>query len=370
MSAVFSRRPWLRWTVPGVAAAGLVAGGLFLPTTASADGLPPLSAAQLLTDVQTAHVAGLSGRVSESVDLGLPSLPASLTGTSTSVTSLISGTHSARVWTSGTDKSRVAIEAQGQETDIVRNGTTVWQWSSAGKSVTRTLLPTTTTTTPPSSTTALTPQQAAQQILQQVGTTSTITTSSNDVVAGRPAYELTLTPKAAGSRVAQVRIAIDAQTKTALRVEIYSTELTGPAVTIGFTRVDFAVPAASVFDFTPPAGATVTTRDATKPSTTTHIGTTSTQQKPTIVGTGWTQIATGRIDLATLTAQPKQPAPGSSGSATSITSLLGMLPTQTGSWGTAHVLDGTLVSAVITTDGRYAVGAVAPAQLLAALPAQ
>ncbi|MDA8437759.1 MAG: hypothetical protein M0Z51_02715 [Propionibacterium sp.] len=372
MSSVFNRRPWLRWTVPGAAVAGLVSGGLFLPTTASADGLPPLTAEQLLTDVQQAKVPGLSGRVSESVDLGLPSLPASLTGTSTSVTSLISGTHSARVWMSGTDKSRVAIEAQGQETDIVRNGTTVWQWSSTTKSVTKLVLPSTTGTTRPSTGTTVTPQQAAQQILQQVGTTSTVTTSSNDVVAGRPAYELVVKPKDAGSRIAQVRIAIDAKTGTALRVEIYSTQLNAPAVTIGFTSVDFAVPATSVFDFTPPAGATVTTKDVTKPADTTGSGTTSgtTQQKPTFIGTGWTQIATGRIDLSTLAAQQKPQSSSGGGSSTSITSLLGMLPTQTGSWGTAHVLNGTLVSAVITTDGRYAVGAVAPDRLLAALPAK
>ncbi len=369
MSGLFSSRPWLRWSVPGITAAGLVAGGLFLPTTASADGLAPLTAEQLLTDVQQAHVAGLSGRVSESADLGLASLPASLTGTGTSLTSLITGTHTARVWMSGNDKSRVAIEAQGQETDIVRNGTTVWQWSSTTKTVTKTVLPTTTSTTKPSTGTTLTPQQAAQQILAQVGTTSTVTTSSNDVVAGRPAYELVLKPKTSGSRIAQVRIAIDAKTKTALRVEIYSTQLSAPAVSIGFSSIDFSVPAASVFDFTPPAGSTVTTKHVTAPAGKTGSDTTSnsTQPKPTVTGTGWTQVVTGRVDLTTL---EKQQASSGSGSTPSVTSLLAMLPTQTGSWGTAHVLNGTLVSAVITTDGRYAVGAVAPDKLLAALPAK
>ncbi|HET9128944.1 MAG TPA: hypothetical protein VFN73_12745 [Propionibacteriaceae bacterium] len=365
MSRVFDRHPWARWTLPGAAAAGLVAGGLLLPSTASADGLAPRTAEQLLTDVQQAHVAGLSGHVTETADLGLPSLPASMTGTDTSLTSLITGSHSARVWTSGTDKSRVAIEAQGQETDVVRNGTTVWQWSSANKSVSRTLVPAHSTTTH-STASALTPQQAAQQILAAVGPSTTVTTAANDVVANHPSYELVLTPKDSSSRIASVKIAIDGKTNVPLRVQVFSTTMSGPAVSIGFDRVDFTVPSASVFDFTPPAGSTVTTKDLTKATDKKPAGTSPTTQKPTIVGTGWTQIATGHIDLA---AMEKQQA-SAGGSGTSITKLLGLLSTVRGSYGTAHVLNGTLVSMVITTDGRYAVGAVAPDKLLAALPAK
>ena len=369
MSGVFDRHPWARWTLPGVAVAGLVAGGLFLPSTASADGLAPRTAEQLLADVQQAQVPGLSGHVTETADLGLPSLPASMTGTDTSLTSLITGTHTARVWTSGTGKSRIAIEAQGQETDVVRNGGTVWEWSSANKSATRMLLPADTAKRPATTRTPLTPQQAAQQIVQALGPSTTITTAANDVVAQHAAYELVLTPKDSSSRVASVQIAIDGKTKIPLRVEVFSTRMSAPAISFGFDRVDFTAPAASVFDFTPPAGATVTTKDlgtaaAKKPSATAS-GTTP--QKPTVIGTGWTQIATGHIDLAAMT---KQPASGSTSSGTSISRLLGLLPTVTGSYGTAHVIDGTLVSVVITTDGRYAVGAVAPDKLLAALPAK
>ena len=367
MSGVFDRHPWTRWTVPGAAVAGLVAGGLLLPSTASADGLPARTAEQLLTDVQQAQVPGLSGHVTETADLGLPSLPASMTGTDTSLTNLITGTHTARVWTSGADKSRVAIEAQGQETDVVRNGTTAWQWSSATNTVTRMLLPAG-SATKHSAGSDLTPQQAAQQILAAVGPSTTVTTAANDVVANRPAYELVLAPKDSSSRIASVKIAIDGQTKVPLRVEVFSTRMSSPALSMGFDSVDFSVPSASVFDFTPPAGAKVTTKDLTRASDTKSTDKPSgdAAPKPTVTGTGWTRIATGHIDLASMSTEQ------SSGSATSsspsVTKLLGLLPTVSGSYGTAHVLDGTLVSAVITTDGRYAVGAVAPDKLLTALP--
>ncbi len=52
----------------------------------------------------------------------------------------------------------------------------------------------------------------------------------------------------------------------------------------------------------------------------------------------------------------------------SASQALALLPRVDGAWGSGRLLDGTLVSAVVTDDGRYAIGAVDPAQLYAALP--
>lgn len=374
MSTSFVKRPWTRWLVPGVAAAGVITAGILLPNTASADALPPRTAEQLLVDVQQAKVDGLSGTVSESANLGLPQLPASMTGTDTSITSLISGTHTARVWTSGETKSRVAVQAAGQETDVVRNGADVWQWSSSDKSVTHVVVPKDAAKKPSASASEvpLTPQQAAQKAVQTMGATTAISVAANDNVAGRAAYELVLTPKDAASRVASVKIAIDGATKVPLRVQVYSSRLTTPAIEVGFTSVDFAVPADSVFAFTPPAGAKVTTKNATAPDKTTVTKADKAKiakAQPTIKGTGWTQIATGRVDLAAMAAGAQQGAKAQA-STPDVKRLLALLPTISGTWGSGHVLDGTLVSVVITDDGRYAAGAVAPSALIAALPAK
>src|SRR5664280_1133 len=79
-----SRRRWARWLVP-VAVTGALVGGpaaaALLPAGAAAS-LPPLTAAQLLEKIQTAEVAGFSGDVTASTDLGLPKLPAGLAVTS------------------------------------------------------------------------------------------------------------------------------------------------------------------------------------------------------------------------------------------------------------------------------------------------
>ena len=47
--------------------------------------------------------------------------------------------------------------------------------------------------------------------------------------------------------------------------------------------------------------------------------------------------------------------------------MLKTLPAVSGSWGSGHLFEGTLVSVVITNDGRVAAGAVTPATLYAAL---
>ena len=56
----------------------------------------------------------------------------------------------------------------------------------------------------------MTPQQAAQRLLAGVQKTSTVSTASNSTVAGRSAYELVVTPKQAGSKVAKIELAVPA----------------------------------------------------------------------------------------------------------------------------------------------------------------
>jgi hypothetical protein len=50
--------------------------------------------------------------------------------------------------------------------------------------------------------------------------------------------------------------------------------------------------------------------------------------------------------------------------------LLDSLPVVSGSWGKGHLLSTSLVNAVITDDGRVAVGSVVPEKLYQALAAK
>ena len=53
-----------------------------------------------------------------------------------------------------------------------------------------------------------------------------------------------------------------------------------------------------------------------------------------------------------------------------VKAMLDLLPKVSGAWGTGHLLEGKLFSAVLTDDGRVAVGAVTPQTLYAALAAR
>jgi outer membrane lipoprotein-sorting protein len=360
--SVFRSRPALRWLVPAAAAVVVIGGGAAAGTiAASADpSLPTRSAAQLLVDLQNAKVPGLSGTVVETADLGLPSLSALGSG-GADLGKLITGSNSARVWYAGPDKSRVALLGTLGETDAIRNGSDVWLWQSAGNSATHLTVPADSKAKTP---TALpsdipsTPQEAADAALAAIDPTTAVSTTGAASVAGRDAYELVLSPKDSGSLIGQVRLAIDAKTHIPLRVEVYAKGANNPAVRVAFQQISFTVPDAQQFAFNPPAGAKVTEEKASdlqkakadaqtqKPA--------AADTKPTVVGTGWTSILVAQMPTADT---------AKSGEAAQVQSLVTSLPKVSGTWGSGHLLSGSLFSALITDNGKVLIGAVAPAKL-------
>jgi outer membrane lipoprotein-sorting protein len=353
----------LRWGVPVVAAAavGLVASGVF--TAQAAPSLPPKTAGQLLVDLQGANVAGLSGTVVQDSELGLPQLPQVASGSgggASSLTSLLTGSHTLRVWYAGADEQRVALLDSLGETDVIHNGTDAWMWSSQSNTATHYAVPAgkagkAETDKLPA---GVTPQQAADAALKALDPTTRVSTDSATVVAGRKAYELVLAPKDDKALVGQVRLAVDAQTSVPLRVQVYPRNSgNGPAFSVGFTSVSFDVPGAAQFAFNPPPGAKVTQ------------GALPTGQKPSAgqvaeakqavktVGSGWTTVA--------VLSGPTAADTGGRDSG-SLGTFLGQLPRVSGSWGSGRLLQSTLVSALLTDDGRLIVGMVPPELLYSA----
>jgi outer membrane lipoprotein-sorting protein len=342
----------------------------------------------LLTDALQPTTQSLSGTVTTKADLGLPSLSGitgAVTGTGVvpggaasvatgstttppalgGLTALLSGTSTLRVWADGPDRSRVAVIANGGESDVVHNGTDLWVWQSAGKQVLHATLPARSAADARSQLTPdqsqrlqkalsqlpTTPQQAAQMILANVGTTTDVTTGTTASIAGRAAYELVATPKDQGSLVAKVVVAIDAQTHVPLRTDVYSTRLSGPALTVGFTDVSFTAPPASAFAFTPPAGATV--QQWQPPTTKPDTSGTDTKPQVSTSGTGWATVVVAHLPAGAISGQAGGP--------------LTLFPTVSGAWGSGHALAGTLFSVLVTDTGTVAAGAVPVATLEAAV---
>lgn len=362
------------WAVPAVVAGAVAVAGV-LPTSALGTGhpkLPPRSAAQLLAAVQTSSTTALSGTVVETARLGLPALPGSDRSATLSLQALTAGSHTARVWVDGPDRQRFALLGQLAESDVVRNGRDVWTYASNTTAVTHLVAPAGTPAATPQEPTgaardprALTPQAAAAQALKAIDPTTVVGVERTAVVAGRPAYTLRLAPKDTGSTVRQVLLAVDGQTSVPLRVQVYGAAA-APAFETGFTDVSFQTPPASVFRFTPPRGAKVTTKAVPTPQR--GAGTHSPARPDTagapdtagvkVHGTGWTtvlELPAGSLPTAGSKAGGSAAA-GSDGS--SPAALLDRLsrPGPDGS----RTLHTALVNGLVTRDGRVFLGAVSP----------
>lgn len=361
------RRARLSWSVPvaAVAAVGLGTTAFAMaPQLTRASAPPPRTAAQLLAAVDAATPQPFSGTVVETADLGIPALPGS--GSSTSLTSLMSGSHTLRVWVAGPARERVAVIGDLAETDIVRNGDNAWLWYSASNSAEHLLLPASTGSHPaPTATGAeqLTPATAAAQALKAVGPTTTVSVTGTTTVAGRSAYVLRISPKQAGSLVDHVSIAIDAATKMPLRVQVFATGGGGPAFSTGYTTFRTGTPDASIFAFSPPPGAKVTTKDlrdlkATHPKTAPKK---STGARPQVIGNGWTSV----VELAgtDATALTGGAGAGRADSTGQLRALLAAATPVSGSFGTGRVITTRLVSVLLLDNGKVFVGAVSPAVL-------
>jgi outer membrane lipoprotein-sorting protein len=388
--SIFERNPALRWTVPAVTAVALVGGGSAIGgVRAIADaGLPARTAAQLLVDVQQARLDGLSGTVVQKSDLGLPDLPiagASGGTGSSDLTSLVSGTHTMRVWFAGPDKARMALLGTLGESDVIRNGQDVWVWASQEKTATHYVLPThdaagksatgpdqsalPTPTDLPTS-----PQDAAEKALAAITPSTEVTTSGTATVAGRSAYELVLKPKEATSLVAQVRVAIDGTEHVPLRVQVFAKSVADPVFEVAFSAVDFARPDAAQFAFNPPSGTTVTDGTIGSNPAAGSTKTPNSADMPKVVGKGWGTVLVAKMPVPDASTGGSTDTSGSDGatadkSIAQLMKLVTLLPKVSGSWGSGHLMAGTVFSALLTDDGRIVVGAVTPEGLYAAMAA-
>lgn len=353
--SVLQRFPIIRWAVPAVAVATIAAVSA-IPLAGADPTLPPKTAEELLVDLQSADVDEFSGTVTSSTDLGLPPLPVD----GSDFTALLSGSHTVRVWQSGDDKSRVALIGDGSETVVVRNGQDLWQWSSESATATHVALPEHYAADHPNRTDMPTPQEAAEQLLEAIEPTTEVSVTTSERVAGRPAYVLVLDPDSDTTLVDRATIAVDSETSAPLRVQIYATSSADPAVSVGFTDVDFTAPDDALFDFTPPSGATV---EEVTPDKSGDHAKPDDLAEPVSVGAGWDRVMV--LELP----EGQRPA-DSSGSedGADLQALLNQLPTVQGDWGTGKLLTSSLFSVVLTSDGRVAVGMVPGDHLVAAIP--
>ncbi|MEV7600402.1 DUF2092 domain-containing protein [Kitasatospora sp. NPDC089797] len=278
------RRVLVRAGVP-VAVAAVIAAGVGLVPALAADAppdLPQLSAEQVVAKALGSDTRTLSGEVSLSTDLGVPSqlLGAAAGGLGAAaghgggsgagadpqakLLGLLGGDQTLRVAVDGPDRQRVDVLENMSGYTLVRNGDQSWAWdSSTNTAVHLTGRPAGPGDAPKAPLTGVptTPQEAARQFLTGSAGTTSVTVAGTANVAGQKAYQLSVKPTQSGSTIAEVRIAVDADNGVPLAVVVKSTD-GSTVLDIHFTDVSFAAPAAKTFDFTAPKGAKVTEKKA------------------------------------------------------------------------------------------------------------
>ncbi|HVW81147.1 MAG TPA: hypothetical protein VHB69_09445 [Mycobacteriales bacterium] len=347
-----------RYLVP-LGAAAITAGIVLVPQAASGvthPNLPARTAAQLLASLEKAQLSPFSGTVVETARLGLPDLgestlagdvaPSGQSGLMPIIT-LLSGSHTAQIAYGGPDKQRVAIFLSDlSEMDVVHNGTDVWTYSSDTNSVTHNTLPADSEDSPEQDvTTPANPDKLAEQALKAIDPSTVVTVDRTAEVASRPAYQLDLAPRDPNSLIDSVRIALDSATSMPLRVQIWArNDTSSPAFEVGFTSISMSPPSDSTFDFSTPPTATTEPLPFSREFGGASAGTGghATSEEPSILGHDWTSVLVDH--------------PSARG--------LGQALDQLGSRVAAgHLITTSLVTILVTDDGRVLVGAVTPSYL-------
>jgi outer membrane lipoprotein-sorting protein len=386
MAMRMSRR--VRWAVPATAvvATAAVIAGLQIPSAQASPNLPARTPAQLLAQVSAdASLPPLTGTMVESTSLGLPQLPQA--GNATSLSSMLTGSHTIKIYYQSAKQFRVSIPEPESEIDLIRNGATAWLWDSTENSVTKFDLPASKGKAARLKAeaelpkTPLTPQQAANEVLKAVGKTTVVSDEANVMVAGEPSYQLVLAPKDDRSLIGKVTIAIDAKYGVPLRVQVFAKGAANPAFQFGYTAIQFVAPAAGNYDFTPPPGASVKVVNGTGDSGKAAAGTESGGSGFGSYGTSWLTVAElpqqdlmQGIGAGGLQSSASSAAPGASGASgvmsgdsQAVTSaLIGSAKPVHGAWGSGTLLTTSLFS-MLMTNGEVYIGAVEPSVLYAAV---
>ncbi|MGW6401939.1 LolA family protein [Streptomyces sp. NPDC055134] len=398
------RRKATRYVVP-VAVVGVAAATIGLVPALADSGnpdLPKISAQQLIEKIAKSDVQQMSGTVKISTDLGLPSLGGMAGGFTpgaggssdsgdgkagssadpqSKLMELASGTHTLRVAADGPDRHKLSVLDNAAEYSVIHNGDEVWAYDSASNEAYHAKdaaaggdraekhrkgeapkgVP-------------VTPKELADEVLKASGKTTSISVEGTSQVAGRDAYKLLVKPKQAGSTVGGITVSVDAKTGVPLKFTLTPAGGGKAVVDAGFTKVDFAKPAASTFDFTPPKGTKVTEGDDLKAQDKSRAPKDLPKDLPKgmpkelrdaqgggmndmkVIGEGWTSIAELKL-------------PGGQGLPTG-GSGSGDVPPEaqkfmdalgdhvTGKFGSGTVFSTRLVNALITDDGKVYAGAV------------
>jgi outer membrane lipoprotein-sorting protein len=237
--------------------------GLSIGRAESPPNLPPVAADQLIASSLRALAdrTSVSGTLTTRIDLGLPQLPDTLGGEAGPASALLSD-QTFKEWRSP-DGVRVAQILPLAERVIVADRTDVWAWDSEKWTAWHVAVPegampgAAQGSTPPEAPSLGDLEGMVQEALQGATPHAAVSVDRTAWVAGRPAYVVAMVPTSTDTLVGRIEVAIDAETRLPLRLQVFPRGSLDPAIEAGFTSVDFGPIDPAMFTFTPPPGGTV-----------------------------------------------------------------------------------------------------------------
>ncbi|MHA7239520.1 LolA family protein [Arthrobacter sp. TMS1-12-1] len=389
-----------RWLPAGIVPVVIVTAAVSGSAVAEAQPqLPAKTAQELLEFVATSSDDAYSGTVEQSSDLGLPDIgmatPPGRTSSSdptSTALELLTADHTAKVYVDGPDRARVQVLDQLAQRDVVVNRDDAWFYDSRANEAIHAVLPDRESAKaeleatlqekaveyPELQNVPRTPAELAEVFLSTIDPTTEVTVDGTSRVAGRSAYELLLTPEDTATLIGSIAVSVDSETGVPLSVTVLAKGQEDAAFSAGFSAVDFSTPDPGIFEFTPPADATVTeapTADDAKARMEAKDEPVATDE-PVVLGEGWSTI----VELPAGTAAKLGFAPRS-GEAAGMGDIMdikpGMDPQEVAGAQAmleqaltevdgGSALQTSLVSVLVTDDGRILAGAVGVDQLVAA----
>jgi outer membrane lipoprotein-sorting protein len=270
-----------------VVVAAVIAGVVAVAGATQTNNLPQITAGDLLARMaqQDQKTTNLSGDVAWQNSLLGDLSAASSAGFGDAAAKLpLAGNGGGRIWMSPAGMKVESQGTSGGDQVIVANAQArgVWMYDAAANTAKHYVLigkpPAGAEPTPMTSPSMATPATITSYI-ERLAPLAKVEVSGQSTIAGRDVYLLTMTPTATDTALGSVQAAIDGKTFVPLQLQVFAKDVAAPVIQFGFTTVSYGAIPASAFDFTPPAGAKVTTKTTDLSKATSGHSSTSTGPK-------------------------------------------------------------------------------------------
>ena len=168
---------------------------------------------------------------------------------------LLSGA-SGRLWLTNDGHGRIELQSDAGDTQIVWDSSTLSVYDASSNTAYKVTLP---QSSAPDTTTA-SPAPTLDQIssaLAKLAAHANVSDANPDVIAGQPAFSVSVSPKANGGLFGDAQLAWAAANGVPLRLAITAKGDTSPVLELKVTDISFGAVASSDVEIPPPAGANV-----------------------------------------------------------------------------------------------------------------